>query len=120
MTDFARARLDDLERYVRLNFFDGDMVMYSKSIAMIESQRMVVDLHEKFPTMVQSPMKYEPNVFEDFDINSITMRASQQIVFLTNQAYYAQFGHEAPTMPFMREFLKQFQTHPDFQQEWIS
>lgn len=81
----------------------------------IAAKRRIVELHQSWPVLVQRPpeIAVDPN-----DLDSLTLRMSQQMAWLTQQAYRDRFGDEPPTAPILRELASVYVDHPDYQEEW--
>lgn len=82
-------------------------------LAECEAKRKIVALHESWPVLAETPLK-----FDDSESESFIFRASQKIVWLTNREYVARFGGEAPTTPVLLALAGVYADHPDFREEW--
>lgn len=85
-----------------------------------KSMIQIVEWHSQWPVLVESPTKFEPNLFDDFEAgaNSYMIRASKQIAFVTQQEYRKVFGSEPPTAPILRIIAAIWKDHPDYDEEW--
>lgn len=131
--EFLHARLDVDEQIARKCFDTredwvaqprafGGMELTGMSGARvlreIEAKRAILRLHESWPTLIQTEPTFEVD-HGSTDPFSAVYRVSQKMAFLTNKEYRDRFGEEAPTGPIIRELLKVYRDHEDFQEEWL-
>lgn len=85
-----------------------------RALADIAAKRAILALHESWPVLVEGKPEFETSS----DVADMTMRVSQQMVWLTNQEYRKRFGDEPPTSPIIRALLQPYAEHPDFDPAW--
>jgi hypothetical protein len=85
-------------------------------LADVKAKRAIVELHESWPVMVQTPP--EMTRVDPSDVTSMTFRMSQQIAWLTTQEYRARFGDEPPSSPMLRALASVYADHPDYDATW--
>ena len=90
--------------------FDSTRVM-----AECEAKRKIIAFHESWPTLVQTPAKFER---DDVDLDNYTYRMSQEIAWLTTREYVARFGIDPPTAPMLAALALPYADHPDYLPEW--
>lgn len=88
----------------------------ARVLAECEAKRRIVELHESWPVLVQQQPTFEP--IDDADPSRLTIRASQQLAWLTEQEYRDRFGDEPPTAPMIRVLALMYADHPDWREEW--
>lgn len=139
--EFLKARLNEMERKFEGHVFDytaqdsGTSFCRHPShiggwsstcaraftsqwvLAEIVAQRKIIEIQEAWPVLVESPPEFDTSVDS---INSMAMQMSQKIVWLTNQKYREAFGMEPPTTPVIRALIQPFNSHPDFQDSWMT
>ena len=118
--DFCMARIRDLEQWTLENFYTREPI-FNILRSMTESQKKIIQLARSWPTLVESNPEFTLSKTEDLDSihYQISQRINQQFDLVVAERYEAMFGKEPPTASFVREFLKQFRNHPDFQREWL-
>lgn len=79
-----------------------------------EAKRRIVELHDNWPVLVESP----PELEQGTDFESMTIRMTRQILWLTQQEYVKRFGTEPPTAPMLCALAAVYADHPDYQEEW--
>lgn len=85
-------------------------------LAECEAKRRIVEQHKAWPVLVETPPTFEQ--VGSGDLNSVTFRASQQMMWLTEQEYRTRFGSEPPTAPMIRTLAAVYADHPDYREEW--
>lgn len=85
-------------------------------LADIAAKRKIVELHEQWPTLVESAPKLVR--VDASDPDSVAFKMTQQIMWATEQEYRNRFGDEPPTSPIMRALVSVYADHPDFQETW--
>lgn len=88
----------------------------ARVLAECEAKRRIVELHQSWPVLVESPPVFEATG-RDSDVNSMTFRASQQIQWLTQDEYRKRFGSEPPTAPMLAAMAAVYADHPDYREE---
>jgi hypothetical protein len=88
----------------------------ARVLADVKAKRAIVELHESWPVMVQTPP--EMTRVDPSDVTSMTFRMSQQIAWLTTQEYRARFGDEPPSSPMLRALASVYADHPDYDATW--
>lgn len=88
----------------------------ARVLAECEAHRRIVELHEAWPVLVQRQPKFE--TVDTSDPGQFAMRASQQIMWATEQEYRAKFGDEPPTAPMIAALAAIYADHPDYREEW--
>lgn len=109
--DFLRARLRETEIAVA-----GQRARPAVG-ALTDTLRNVLNLAEAWPILVSTPPKIEKSTS---DPHSVTYHLTQQLEFVTRNAYQQAFGGEAPLAPFVITWLEQYRDHPDFKEEWLN
>lgn len=107
---FLRARVSEVEREGRRL----EKINYVVS-PFIKAVRDMLDMYEKWPVYVETPPTYDDTVGYD----SITIRITHQMEWLTRQEYLSRFGSDPPMAPAVKKMLEYYQTHPNFQKEWL-
>ena len=117
--DFLLARLDWTEERV------SQLVMSPEARAIfstfIENQRAIIELHKKWPVMLEKPAELVVDNVMDSLINpahDFIMSMKQQIAFLTQEEYINRFGTEPPTAPMLKQMAWSWRNHPDWNPEW--
>ncbi|WP_417220532.1 DUF6221 family protein [Arthrobacter sp.] len=119
--EFLQARISDDEFEANLclrAYSQGKDVSgrrWKRVLAECVAKRTIIAQHETWPVLVS-----EDPVMEEYptDLRGFAMRASQQIMWLTERQYIARFGTAAPTAPMIRTLAAVYADHPDYQQEW--
>jgi hypothetical protein len=78
------------------DWLGGVRVDTTRVLAECEAKRRIVEWHESWPVLVETPP--EVDMGSPGDISSMTFRMSQQIAWLTTQEYRKRFGDEPPTI----------------------
>lgn len=88
----------------------------TRVLAECAAKRAILKQHEDWPVLSQT----EPTFTHDAigDPLSMTMRASQEIAWLTEREYVRRFGVEAPTAPMIRTLAAVYRDHPGYKKEW--
>jgi len=92
------------------------MVGVARVLAECEAKRRIVELHQSWPVLVETPPNLE--VVTPDDLSTIAVRASKRLAWLTEQEYRARFGTEPPTAPMLRALASVYADHPDFDPAW--
>lgn len=87
----------------------------ARVLAECEAKRAIIAFHESWPTLVQTPAKFER---DDVNLDNYTYRMSQEIAWLTTREYVARFGIDPPTAPILAALALPYADHPDYQPEW--
>jgi hypothetical protein len=87
----------------------------ARVLAECEAKRQFIAFHESWPTLVQTPAKFER---DDVDLDNYTFRMSQEIAWLTTREYVARFGIDPPTAPMLAALAAVYADHEDYQPEW--
>jgi Family of unknown function (DUF6221) len=87
----------------------------ARVLAECEAKRKIIAFHESWPTLVQTPAKFER---DDVDLDNYTYRMSQEIAWLTTREYVARFGIDPPTAPMLAALALPYADHPDYLPEW--
>jgi hypothetical protein len=117
----ARHSLDgDLEYLPSLTTKHGDVLYLgvthpTRVLAECAAIRKIIAFHESWPTLVQTPVKFER---DDNDLDNYTYRMSQEIAWLTTREYVARFGTDPPTAPMLAALALPDADHPDYLPEW--
>ncbi|MGP5725862.1 DUF6221 family protein [Arthrobacter rhombi] len=122
IVEFLRARIleDEREANICLHAYsqgkDVSGHRWKRVLAECAAKRMIIGQHEAWPVMVTADL-----VMEKYptDLNDFAMRASQQIMWLTERQYVARFGTTAPTAPMIQTLAAVYADHPDYQQAWV-
>lgn len=118
--EFLYARLHEIELYLR-DVESTDQVLFHTSKALLQSQREVLELWNNWPVLVESKPKV--SAVDDFDVfnyvNTVAYQMSAEIQWLTTQEYIKVFGRDPAPAPFIKNLLKSYRHHPDFQEEWL-
>lgn len=91
------------------------------ALADIAAKRAILEWHQNWPVLVEKqPTFDQPAMATDFSsvTESVTVRLSRQIAWLTEQEYRNRFGSEPPTGPIIRLMLQPFAEHPDYDPKW--
>ena len=84
-------------------------------LAECEAKRRIVALHESWPTLVQTPDKFE---YDDGDLDTYVMRVSREMAWMTTREYVARFGTDPPTAPMLAMLALPYVDHADYDEEW--
>ena len=87
----------------------------ARVLAECEAKRKIVAFHESWPTLVQTPAKFER---DDVNLDNYTYRMSQEIAWLTTREYVARFGIDPPTAPMLAALALPYADHEDYNEEW--
>ena len=132
LTEFLLARIaerevearhslaGDLEYLPSLTTKHGDVIYLgvtypTRVLAECEAKRKIIALHESWPTLVQTPAKFER---DDGNLDNYVFRMSQEIAWLTTREYVARFGTDPPTAPMLAALALPDADHPDYRPEW--
>lgn len=88
----------------------------ARVLAQCAAYRAIVEEHKSWPVLVERPPAFAK--LTGGDPNSIALRVSQQINWLTEQEYRERFGDEPPTAPILRALASIWADHEDFREEW--
>lgn len=88
-------------------------------LAECDAKRRIVEFHKAWPVLVETPPAFE-TIGGDFDINSVTFRASQQMAWFTQEEYRKRFGDEPPTAPMLATMAAVYADHPDYDEAWAT
>lgn len=83
-------------------------------LADIAAKRKILDLHEQWPTLVETPpvMAVEPGREE------WAAHLTWHLDWVTTTQYRYRFGSEPPTSPIIRALLQPYAGRADFDQAW--
>ena len=111
---FLRARLADDRAVVdRLeNLYPSNR--WTRERDEIEAKEKILELHEQWPVLVETP----PRAERVGDIDSMALRMSSDIAWLTTQKYLEVFGKHPPTDAIVRALAHPYRHDPDFNPEW--
>ena len=111
--EFLNARVDDIERIV-----EGSNIL--KPIAeLLDGVRRMIELHTEWPVMLATPAEFEAKYDPDKP-DEMRYALMQKMEWVTRDGYFEKFGKEAPTAPFIRNWLEKYKDHPDFNPNWLS
>lgn len=85
-------------------------------LAECEAKRAIIEWHKNWPVLVETPPNFEPTVLDD--PQSMTLRMTKQIAWLTQQQYRERFGDEPPTAPMLRHLAAVYADRPGYREEW--
>lgn len=86
----------------------------ARVLAECESKRRIVELHQSWPVLVETP----PELTQADNATDMTMRLTRRIAWLTQEEYRKRFGAEPPTAPMLRALALPYADHPDYLEEW--
>lgn len=90
----------------------------TRVLAECEAKRRIVEFHQQWPVLVETARPdvalRQPTDWSD----RFAVRVTQEIEWLTTQAYIARFGHEPPTTPVLRALAQVYADHPNFNPAW--
>lgn len=87
----------------------------ARVLAECEAKRRIVEFHSKWPVLVEGPPRFDQ---PGTDLNTLAMRMTREIAWLTQQEYVKRFGTEAPTAPMLRVLAMPYADHPDYDENW--
>lgn len=90
----------------------GYTITAARVLAECEAKLRILELHESWPVLVETPLRTE------FNVETFAARAAQQIAWQTTQEYRKRFGDEPPTSPILRAMALPYADHPDYREEW--
>jgi len=90
----------------------------ARVLAECAANRKIIAFHESWPTLVQTPAKFERDI--DDNLDNYTYRMSQEIAWLTTREYVARFGIDPPTAPMLAALALPDADHPDYMPEWAT
>lgn len=83
------------------------------------AKRAIIRQHGSWPVLVSQ--EREPIMgYGTFESDSVTLRMSREIAWLTEREYVKRFGVEPPTAPMIRTLAAVYSDHPDYQLEWAA
>ena len=85
----------------------------ARVLAECKAKRRIVAFHESWPVLAETPVEITADPADSF-----TMRATQQIAWLTTKEYRVRFGDEPPTAPMLAALAAVYADHPDYRDEW--
>lgn len=88
----------------------------ARVLAQCQRDRRIIELHDQWPVLVETPPTLEP--VDPTDINSMAIRVTQQIAWQTEQQYRERFGTEPPTSQIIAAMLEVYADRDDFPEEW--
>jgi hypothetical protein len=123
VTEFLLARIAEDEEVARKtapvdqrwNYLLWVRFDSARVLAECEAKRKIVEFHESWPTLVQTPAKFER---DDGNLDNYVFRMSQEIAWLTTREYVARFGIDPPTAPMLAALVALYADHPDYLPEW--
>jgi len=87
----------------------------ARVLAECDAKRSILKFHESWPVLAETP----PGIVVDpSDLSGMTVRATQQIAWLTTQEYRARFGDEPTTTPILAALALPYRDHPDYDGNW--
>lgn len=118
---------DDGDRDSETSILDGAAVAThvarhdpARVLAECQAKRRIVECHQQWPVLVETARPdvalRQPTDWSD----RFAVRVTQEIEWLTTQAYIARFGHEPPTTPVLRALAQVYADHPDYNLEWTT
>lgn len=127
LTEFLLARIAEDEERASLVLVQSvdtsspvptirEISIRDRVLAECEAKRRIVELHQSWPVLVQQPPEFEGGLVGDPD--SVALRVSQRMVWLTEQEYRARFGEEPPTAPMLAALAAIWADHPDYDEAW--
>lgn len=124
-TEFLEARLEEDEEDIRTARYDDeewyipDAARRVRMLADVAAKRQILELHQKWVVLISTPPKLEPSGIDRFsNLESYTVRMTQQIDFATREEYRRRFGDEPPTAPTIMALIQPYHEHPDFDSAW--
>ena len=88
----------------------------SRLLAECEAKKKIIEWHQSWPVLVQTPPTFENN--ESTDPSRIVLRASQQIAWLTQQEYVKRFGTAPPSAPILRLLALPYADREGYDESW--
>jgi hypothetical protein len=85
-------------------------------LAECAAKRAIIEWHKNWPVLVETPPNFEPTALDD--PQSMTLRITKQIAWLTQQQYRERFGDEPPTAPMLRLLALPYADRPGYQESW--
>lgn len=80
------------------------------------AKRAIIKQHEAWPVRVSESVA--PSFEATAGTESVTLRMTQRMAWLTEREYVKRFGVEPPTAPMLRTLAAVYADHPDYEQEW--
>lgn len=87
----------------------------ARVLAECAAKRAIIKQREAWPVLVEKKPEFSEAAA---DIQSMTYRMTQEMVWLSEREYAKRFGVEAPTAPMIRTLAAIYSEHPDYRQEW--
>jgi hypothetical protein len=114
--EFLLARIREVEHAADMMVPLIDQLLYKQIFELCANQRKMIDWHKNWPVLVESPPKYEHGPQKGSTDWQISV--TQQMAWLTQEAYVKQFGSQPPTAPLLKEMADMYRTHPDWREVW--
>lgn len=108
---FLKMRL----REVELSSTTVHMDLYQMLQPIIYAQWQVLEMYENWPVHIETPYGYEE--FTGYD--TITIRLTHKMEWLTRQEYVKKFGTEPPMSGPIKKILNFYRDHPNINKEWL-
>ena len=87
----------------------------ARVLAECEAKRRILELHQAWPVLVETPPKFDPAVM---DLTTVSFRVPQRLAWLTQQEYRERFGDEPPTGPMLAALAAVYADPPDYNPAW--
>lgn len=84
-------------------------------LAECAAKRAILALHESWPVLATTPPDFD---IRDEGLDSMNMRISQRMAWLTTQEYRARFGDDPPTTPTLRALASVYAGAEGWREEW--
>jgi hypothetical protein len=113
ITQFLWDRVHESQRKAENSVLAEDHTKIAKVL------ELVLQWQNSWPILIEGPQDFEANLEDHPDtMDRVVYRVTQQLEWLTAQAYIQRFGKEPPTSPLVKALAALWSDHPEYQQEW--
>ena len=113
IVEFLEARIAEDE--LRANYYGPLAMGTARVLAECAAKRAILEQHKDWPILVEKKPEFTEATN---DLNSMSYRVTQEMVWLTEREYVKRFGVEAPTTNMIRALAAIYRDHPDYQEAW--
>lgn len=84
----------------------------------IETKRAIIEHHRNWPVLLEGKTVVA-DLTDDFSmIDTLTLRMTRQVEWITQREYVERFGKASPTAPIIAILAAAYDMHPDYRDEW--
>lgn len=125
IVEFIEARVAEIEHNVSKHHYFIEVsgqfhTIAREMLAVCQGYRDILELHNNWVVALETPITYETDLTPNpLSIDSYLMKASREVMFLTEQQYRLRFNKVPPTAPMIRAVARIWKDHADYQEEWV-